>query len=93
MASDTLEDECPVCDHKVPSDATRCPNCGADFSFSGVEELQKVAREINDPEAEVKVPATEEVVDQIPAATAPPSSTGDDKHKDSLFGKIFKKKR
>ncbi len=90
MASDTLEVECPVCDHKVPSDATRCPNCGAEFTFSGVEELQKVAREINDHE--VEVPVTEEIVES-PALTVPPSSVGEEKRKDGLFGKIFKKKR
>ncbi len=93
MVSDKLEVECPVCDHKVPSDATQCPNCGAEFSFSGVEELQKVAQDINVQEAEAVVTATEEVVDPVPVATSTPESAGEEKRKDSLLGKFFKKKR
>ena len=71
----------------------RCPNCGAEFSFSGVEELQKVAQDINVQEAEAVVTATEEVVDPVPVATSSPESAGEEKRKDSLLGKFFKKKR
>jgi len=93
MVSETFEVECPVCDQKVPSDATHCPNCGAEFNFSGVEELKKVAREINDPGAGVRVPVTKEVVEQAPAAAVPSESAGEERRKDGLFGKLFKKKR
>lgn len=93
MVSETLEVECPVCDHKVPSDATKCPNCGAEFTFSGVDELKKVAQEINDPEAEERAPVTKEVVEQAPAAAVPSESAGEERRKDGLFGKLFKKKR
>jgi len=39
------------------------------------------------------VTATEEVVDPVPVATSSPESAGEEKRKDSLLGKFFKKKR
>jgi hypothetical protein len=87
MDKGTLEVECPVCDHLVPIDAVRCPNCNAVFSLSGVEELQKVARELNDPAA-ADAPLVE-----APAPIAPEPEKAGQKEKSGLFGKLFKKKR
>lgn len=117
MASDDLEVECPVCDHKISSDATRCPNCGAEFSLSGVDELERVVQEMDRPVeaiegpsstpskdtlplSEPPFPAKEEevaVVDQFPkdqdVVSPPPAVPEEDRRKDGLFGKLFKKKR
>ncbi len=59
MEADPLEIECPICDHKMPAEARRCPSCGVDFVTSGMDELEEVAREISDgkpptPEAAIE---------------------------------------
>ncbi len=41
------EIECPICDRKVLSDITKCPNCGADLSLSSFEDLEEVARNLS----------------------------------------------
>lgn len=117
MASDNLEVECPVCDHKIPSDASRCPNCGAEFSLSGVDELERVIQEMDGPVESIQDPSPEltkgtpavseppivtekeevGVVDEVSkgqdVVSPPPAGTDEDKRKDGLFGKLFKKKR
>jgi uncharacterized Zn finger protein (UPF0148 family) len=53
------EIECPICDRKVQSDITRCPNCGADLLLSSFEDLEELARNIstndNQKQPEAKV--------------------------------------
>ena len=41
------ETECPICDRKVQSDMTKCPNCGADLSLSSFEDLEEVAKKLS----------------------------------------------
>jgi hypothetical protein len=89
MDADSVEVECPVCDHKVRADAPRCPHCGAEFSMSGVDELEKVAREMDRPP--VEEPPKEEagkIVEPVQAVVAEES-----KETKGLFGKLFKKKK
>lgn len=76
--------ECPVCDHKIPADATRCPNCKAVFSLSDIEELKKVAKEISDP-----VTANRPSVDE---PTLPHDGEGTGR-KPGLMGKLFGRKK
>ena len=96
MDGEMLEVECPVCDHKVSVDAVRCPSCNAVFSLSGVDELEKVARELNAPAA-VEKPA--EVRNDPPRAEGKIAEdrktpeSADPKQKDGLLGKLFKKKK
>ncbi len=102
MASEKVEVECPVCDQKVPSDATRCPSCGAEFTFSGVEELQRVAQEINEARPVVEAPpvmvvpaaiSTAAATEGTEAAVEAQVTAEDDRPKDKLLGKLFKKRR
>ena len=102
MSAESVEVECPVCDRKVPADSNRCPYCHADFTMSGLDELEKVAREINDP-AIADAPSVDKVesapgVDPGPAHGPPvdPSEgdqAGPDNKKDGLLGRFFKKKK
>jgi hypothetical protein len=85
MDVDTVE--CPVCDQKIPVDAVRCPKCNAVFSLSDVEELKKVAREINDP-----VTADKPSVDKPPIGRQDEGS-GVAGKKSGLLGKLFGKKK
>ena len=41
------EIECPICDRKIQSDITKCPNCGADLLLSSFEDLEEVARNLS----------------------------------------------
>ncbi len=96
MGGEILEVECPVCDHKVSVDAVQCPNCKAVFSLSGVDELEKVVRELNAP-AVVDKPA--EVRIDPPRAEGPRTEdhktpeSAEPKQKDGLLGMFFKKKK
>ena len=104
MNAEAVEVECPVCDHKVAGNAIRCPKCGADFSMSGVDELEKVAKEINDPDT-MTVPSAPEPED-VPPPSAPtplvkapqggtPGTATKAEAKDQkegLLGRLFKKK-
>jgi hypothetical protein len=74
------EIECPICDRKLQSDITKCPNCGADLLLSSFEDLEELARNIstndihNQPEAKVDpkkpspatVPKVEEMKKELP---------------------------
>lgn len=86
MASDRVEVECPVCDHRIPSDATRCPNCGADFSLSGVDELEKVVQEIDGPVKEVGPPILE-ATSSVPVVPAPSSPSAGKEEAGRAFAK------
>ena len=89
MDANSVEVECPVCDHKVTSDAAQCPHCGAEFSMSGVDELERVAREMDGP-PETAPPA----VQVVKAAEAGQEVTVEDpKDAKGLFGRFFKKKK
>ena len=46
------EIECPICDRKVQSDITKCPNCGADLLLSSFEDLEEVARSFSTNDAQ-----------------------------------------
>jgi len=61
LEADAIEIECPICDHKMPAEARRCPSCGVDFVISGMDELEAVAREISDG----KPPAPEAAVEEV----------------------------
>ena len=93
MDADDMEIECPVCDQKVRADAARCPYCGAEFAMSGVDELERVAREMNGqpltdgPPLEAQPPGAPGAV----AVTEP--SRNEDKEDKGFFGKLFRKKR
>jgi hypothetical protein len=96
MGGAMLEVECPVCDHKIAVDAVRCPNCNAVFSFSGVDELRKVARELNDPVASDKPSGTsnEPPQTEVTRSEGPKAPDNNDpKEKNGLLGKLFKKKK
>ncbi|MBI0584227.1 MAG: hypothetical protein ISF22_08385 [Methanomassiliicoccus sp.] len=95
MELDSLEVECPVCDHKVRASDPRCPYCGAEFAMSGVDELESMVRDMNGPpRAE---PAPEPVAVVAPAVAVPEEPVGEamseDKGGKGLFGKLFRKKR
>jgi hypothetical protein len=49
MAADELV-ECPVCDRPIEPDATSCPGCGTVFRMYGIDELEKVAEGLDEPE-------------------------------------------
>lgn len=96
MGGEILEVECPVCDHKVSVDAVRCPNCDAVFSLSGVDELEKVVRELNAPAVADKPAEVKNDPPKAEGKIAEDRKTPDDaapKQKDSLLGKLFKKKK
>jgi hypothetical protein len=107
MVVDPVEVECPVCDKKVRADAARCPHCGAEFSMSGVDELEKVVQDLSrpaePPSSEVApVPIVEEAHPVPPASavasTPEPALVTEQVHEDDkggkgLFGKLFKKKK
>jgi predicted amidophosphoribosyltransferase len=88
MDADSIEVECPVCDRKVRSDAARCPHCGAEFSLSGVDELEKVAREMDRPPVEEPKVEVVKTVEPVPVLVeeGPKEAKG-------LFDKWFKKKK
>ncbi len=41
--------ECPICGYTVPLDTGKCPSCGADLSMSTVDDLEDVAKRIEQP--------------------------------------------
>ncbi len=86
-----------MCDHRISVDAVRCPNCNAVFSLCGVDELQKVARELNGLDATDK---PSEVGGDPPRAEGNTIADGhkmpetsEPKGKNSILGKLFKKKK
>jgi hypothetical protein len=107
MVVDPVEVECPVCDKKVRADAARCPHCGAEFSMSDVDELEKVVQDLSRPEETPSLeaapaPHIDEVppVPPVPAVASAPEPAPvteqaheDDKGGKGLFGKLFKKKK
>ncbi len=90
--AEEAEIECPVCDKKVPWDAKICPGCGADFSISGMEDLEAVATEL----VEAKPPPAVEVIvqEEPPRAEAKPPETSpkEEEKKGGLFKRLFGKK-
>ena len=88
MDADSIEVECPVCDRKVKSEAARCPHCGAEFSLSGVDELEKVAREMDSPPVDGPKVEAVKAVEPVPA-----TAEEEPKEAKGLFGKLFKKKK
>jgi predicted amidophosphoribosyltransferase len=91
MDADNVEIECPVCDQKIRADAPRCPNCGAEFVMSGVDELEKVARDLDRhaaPEYQRPVPAP--VTGSAPAAE---TAKAEDPGEKGFLGKLFRKRK
>jgi len=90
MDTETEEIECPVCDQKVRADAPRCPHCGAEFAMSGVDELERVAREING----VPTPADLAVEASTAEGAVEIGSPEKDEEKETkgFFGKLFRKR-
>jgi hypothetical protein len=92
MDTENVEIECPVCDQMVRADAPRCPHCGAEFAMAGIDELERVAREINDqptPEGS----AVKQVPAESPAAVVVDDRDVDDLGGKGFFGKLFRKRR
>ncbi len=48
MDKDGTEIECPVCDRKISADSRTCPGCGADFTSSGVDQLEDLVRQFGE---------------------------------------------
>lgn len=90
MDTETVEIECPVCDQKVRADAPRCPHCGAEFAMSGVDELERVAREING----VPAPADLAVEASTAEVAVEIGSTEKEEEKGTkgFLGKLFRKR-
>ena len=95
MDMDDLEIECPVCDRRVRADAPRCPYCGAEYVMSGVDELEKVAQELNGRPAPERPVAVEPLVEAATTVEAAEVVTGPDDEKGGkgLLGKLFRKWR
>jgi uncharacterized protein (DUF2225 family) len=64
------EIECPICDRKIQSDITKCPNCGAALLLSSFEDLEEVARNLSTNEiirpSETKVDSKEPSLVSVP---------------------------
>jgi uncharacterized Zn finger protein (UPF0148 family) len=89
MESQKDEVECPVCDRKIAADAQRCPNCGADFSMSGFEDLEQVARDLNDPVDRKAKPADQ----RVPEASKESDTPAEGRKKEGFLGRLFRKRR
>jgi hypothetical protein len=61
------EIECPICDRKVQSDITKCPNCGADLLLSSFEDLEEVARSFSTNDAQKQSEAKVDLKGPSPA--------------------------
>jgi hypothetical protein len=85
------EVECPVCDRKISADAKTCTGCGADFSSSGVDELEQVARDLRNPIISPPVTVAQPVEYEAPRPHEPQKVA--DEKKDNLLGRFFKKKK
>lgn len=90
MDTETVEIECPVCDQKVRADAPRCPHCGAEFAMSGVDELERVAREINGVPTPADL-AVEASTAEGAVEIGSPETEGEKETK-GFFGKLFRKR-
>lgn len=44
MEQEGTEVECPNCERKIPAESKSCPACGADFTLSGMDELEALAK-------------------------------------------------
>ena len=80
MASDELV-ECPACGRPIDPDVTSCPACGADFTMHGIDELERMARALDAPEASD--------VDASGAAAVQPAEAGRPGRKRGLFSRLF----
>jgi hypothetical protein len=91
MDTEIMEIECPVCDRKVRTDAPHCPHCGAEFVMSGIDELEKVVREINGYVVPEDGAARRSATG--PAATASAGEANDDVRQSKGFlGRLFRKR-
>ncbi len=93
MDANTVEIECPVCDRKIRDNAPYCPYCGAEFAMSGIDELERVAREMNGTpvpnETEVRAAAVE-----VPVAISGNGNGRDEEAESKGFlGSLFRKRR
>jgi hypothetical protein len=61
------EIECPICDRKVQSDITKCPNCGADLLLSSFEDLEEVARSFSTNDTQKQSEAKADIKGPSPA--------------------------
>jgi hypothetical protein len=61
------EIECPICDRKVQSDITKCPNCGADLLLSSFEDLEEVARNFSTNDIQKQSESKVDTIGQSPA--------------------------
>jgi DNA-directed RNA polymerase subunit RPC12/RpoP len=92
MDTENVEIECPVCDQRIKADAPRCPHCGAEFTLSGVDELEMVAREINGRPAPENLKAKAGPIEAQPAVAAS-AEKEEDKNSKGFLGKLFRKRR
>ena len=99
MVSDKDEEavtECPVCDKKIPLDAKTCPGCGADFSISGMEDLEAVATELTQVEVAPSLPKVEVKVQKEPThpekrpmeVVAPPKDDGQESSVEAILPEV-----
>ncbi len=98
-----MEIECPVCDCRITVDAKKCPECGADFTSLGMDDLEAVAERLSNPEIieyETEEPPAQTVVTS-PAAVLPEKAAEkpeaieaeqERKEEKGLFRRFLKKK-
>jgi hypothetical protein len=91
MDTETVEIECPVCDQKVRADAPRCPHCGAEFAMSGVDELERVAREINGVPTPADLAVEASTAEEETVEIGSTEREGEKETK-GFFGKLFRKR-
>lgn len=82
MASDELV-ECPVCGRPISPDVTSCPACDAEFTMHGIDELERMARTLDAPEA----PAGEAAASD--AAAVQSAEARGPERKRGLFSRLF----
>lgn len=80
MASDELV-ECPVCGRPIDPDVTSCPACGAEFTLHGIDELERMARTLDAPEASDATSSD--------ATALQPAEAGRPERKKGLFSRLF----
>lgn len=89
MDMEIVEIECPLCDRKIAADAPRCPHCGAEFAMSDLEDLERVAQELNGH------PAPERPVENTAGTEAVEAATvhSEEKGGRGFLSKLFRKRR